>query len=368
MTRFFKSTLFTLILSTASLVQAQNWTERLNFSNDFRFRNEYMATTHSSGHPFFRQRMRARLGLAYDVNDQVSTAFKIASGSEDPASTNQTFDGGFTSKEINIDEAFVNWKPLRNLQLIGGKTTPIFEAVGKNEMLWDSDLRPEGMAFRYETTGSWIFTANGALYWVDQNQNEAQQILLSGVQVAAKGALTEAVSLKVGAGIYDYSHMEGHRALDFASTSPTPPNSYGNSLSGDNYAGGFQPLEGFVRLNFPVQGKNLELFFDAVTNPKAKDTRKKDGFITGLVWGGVKDKGDFSFRYSYREVKADAVVGAFQSSDFNDGKTGGQGHEVGFGYGLAEKTSVNLTGFFSKTQIGGDQENARGQLDFLFSF
>jgi hypothetical protein len=46
----------------------------------------------------------------------------------------------------------------------------------------------------------------------------------------------------------------------------------------------------------------------------------------------AKKQGSWNFRYNYREIEADAVLGTFSDSDFIGGGTDGKGHELNFGY------------------------------------
>ena len=54
-----------------------------------------------------------------------------------------------------IDLAYFDWHPERveGLNVIGGKMENPFYAPGKTELLWDGDLRPEGVALNSPENG-----------------------------------------------------------------------------------------------------------------------------------------------------------------------------------------------------------------------
>ena len=160
-----------ILLPLASLgmsVFAETLTDRLSLSNDFRFRQEHIDTTNDTSLPNNRQRFRARLGLDYKVNDKVTGGLHLASGSTDPVSTNQSLEGGFTTKSIGIDRAYVQWSPLDNFEILAGKQKNPFYTIHDSELIWDGDLRPEGISTSYSCgCGDWIFSASLAKFVVE---------------------------------------------------------------------------------------------------------------------------------------------------------------------------------------------------------
>jgi hypothetical protein len=53
-----------------------------------------------------RERIRCPLSATGKVNDNTDVNVRLATGSADPVSTNQTLDGGFTSKALWVDHAY----------------------------------------------------------------------------------------------------------------------------------------------------------------------------------------------------------------------------------------------------------------------
>ena len=87
---------------------------------------------------------RYRLAVDANILENLTVGFGLASGGDDPRSTNQTFTDSFSHKGIRIDLAFAEYRPAPWLALIGGKfKNPLWIP---SDWLWDSDIRPEGGA------------------------------------------------------------------------------------------------------------------------------------------------------------------------------------------------------------------------------
>ena len=138
-------------------VHAQDdWTDTISFSGDLRPRYEYIDSEQQVVRP--RERFRARIGMKADVNDNVELIFRLSSGGDSPNSGNQTFDGGFTRKEIGIDLAYADWTINEDLDLFVGKMKNPLHRAGGHHLIWDSDVNPEGLAVSYES-GAFFGTA-----------------------------------------------------------------------------------------------------------------------------------------------------------------------------------------------------------------
>ncbi len=100
-----------------------------------------------------RQRIRARLGAYTEINPQVDTGIRIATGGGDDArSTNQDQDNYFDKKQIWLDLGYIDYHPdaIKNLHVIGGKMQQPWVSMG--DVIWDGDINPEGLAVTYSST------------------------------------------------------------------------------------------------------------------------------------------------------------------------------------------------------------------------
>jgi len=134
--------------------QLPEWISRIKLHGDFRYRHEYIDEEGEDNRT--RHRIRTRIGMDAKVNDDIDFYFRLASGSTDPVSTNQTLTGGYTSKSIWIDRAYVDWHPTfantcgHKGHLILGKIKNPFLMVKSSSLIWDDDLSPEGGAITYQ--------------------------------------------------------------------------------------------------------------------------------------------------------------------------------------------------------------------------
>jgi hypothetical protein len=138
----------------AKPVSVPEWTERITAKGDFRYRHDSIRQDDADDR--HRQRIRARAALIAQAGDDVEVGFGLASGGEDPGSANQSLGDGFSKKGVQLDLAYAKWAtPVEGLALIGGKFRGPYFRPGGNQLIWDSDVNPEGISFAY---------ADGALF------------------------------------------------------------------------------------------------------------------------------------------------------------------------------------------------------------
>ncbi|MCD6283602.1 putative porin [bacterium] len=340
-----------------------SWVPKVKVSGDLRYRYEHINKTGKKSRN--RERVRARLGLTGKVNDQVDIKVRLASGSADPVSTNQTLDGAFSSKSIWLDRAYFDWHPSENMTVYGGKMSNPFFKPAKSQLLWDGDMNPEGLAVRFEGSGDTKPFLNVAHFWADERKAAADARIL-GAQTGLHlkgGSNTKAT---VGVGYYAFTNVEGQTPLVDAT------DSFGNSVNTDpntgdiTYTTGFREFEAFAEVTTKLGNTPFTVYGDYVTNTDA-DTDDK-GWLVGANLGKAKNPGEWEFKYNYRRVEADAVLGAFCDSDFIGGGTDGKGHVLGLGVALTKNTSAGLTYFLNDAGLAGGKSYKRLQFDFKFKF
>ncbi|MCE5252560.1 putative porin [bacterium] len=333
--------------------------ENLTIGADLRYRHELIDAEGNDMRN--RHRIRARINLNARVHEDVAIGIRLSSGSDDPISRNQTLTGGFSSKQINIEEAFFEWNPrtVQGLTVHGGKMqNPLF-VPGDTELLWDSDLKPEGLALGYSKSGGPVtLFAHAAYFWVDERKADNDAILLgSQAGITYRSAAAE---ITFGAGYFDYRNARKHPS--FYDTA----DSFGNSVDGNgNYRYGYRDIELFGEIKPAGLGGNVTVFGDYVDNI-AQHVDDDRGWLAGFTLGKCKKPGSFDFRYSYRHLEKDAVVGAFTDSDFIGGGTDGEGHEINVNYQVAPKIKAGVTCFFNRQGIDKGRDYRRFQADMNF--
>jgi len=361
------------------------WLENVKLYGDFRYRYEGIdSETSGKDQPGRnRNRIRVRLGLDAKVNDDIDLGFRLATSEPkedakgvengDPVSTNQSLDNGFSKKPIWVDLAFVRWHPKdAGLNVIAGKMENPFYRVGSNQLIWDSDLTPEGGAIQYKLSlaeNTELF-ANAGAFWGNENvlngstETTVDQSLF-GLQGGLKHTFEDKSYLLGGAGYYNYGNLKNQPTIfdpkkGFGNTVFT--NAAGNTF----YANDFDLVEAFGEYGFNVTDTSAAVYGNYVKNVAA-DTSEDTGWLIGGRYGKCKDPGSWELSYDYRDLEADAVVGVFSDSDFIGGGTNGKGHRFGGVYQLAKNTQVGLCCFLDK-RGSNDDDYRRLQADLMFKF
>lgn len=354
-----------VLLSSAAAAQeaserVPSWMRAITPYGDFRYRHEVIDREGLERRT--RQRIRVRLGFEARVTEDVDLGFRLATGGTDPISTNQTLGEGLTSKAIALDFAYFDWHPgmAAGLHLLGGKMKNPFFSVGKSQLIWDSDLTPEGIAASYTRAfGSLEAFGTFGGFWVQERSQDDDTGLLG-----AQGGFTFKVNNKahLGGGLsyYTYPNVRGMAPM-------TSAGSAGNTLDLSNrYANEFNEVEVFAEGGFDGYGIPVALIGHYVMNRGAQDDNV--AWLAGLVVGKCKDAHTWEIRYSYRKVERDAVLGAFCDSDFGGGGTDAEGHVLSLDYKITSGVQGGITYFRNKIRLANPQNYQNLQVDLSLSF
>ncbi len=334
----------------------ESWTDSIKLSGDIRPR--YEAVDEDGEERRGRGRFRIRLGLTADVNEKVKAVVQLASGGDNPVSTNQTFDDGFSRKDIGIDRAYVDWAPNADLHVYMGKMkNPLFRAGG-HALIWDSDLNPEGLALLYKKG---MFFGTLANFSVEERSSSDDSLLLA-AQGGVKFDVSEGNTLTVGVGYLDYSATVGN--LPFYDGNPR-----GNSVDvNGNLVFDYELLELFGQFDTKVGDLPLMIFANLIQNsdPDTNNT----GYAFGAQVGKANAPGRWQGSAAYQDLEADSTMGTFTDSDFGGGGTDATGFTLKAKYGLADNWSMGGTLFLNDVEenIGNKHGYNRIQLDLEFEF
>ena len=330
-------------------------TDRIKMNADLRYRFESIDVEGAPDR--LRNRVRARVGIKTDINENTLLGFELASGSDDPVSTNQTLGDNFSSKGVNIDQAYVRFRPTgQDLDIYAGKFKNTLQRVGGNGLIWDGDLRPEGIGVKYGRGNLFI---NGLGTWIDESKS-GNDILLLGAQTGISVPAFESSKLIAGLGYYEYTGFK--KPTDAASGAD---NVAGNRLTADGrYVSDFELIEAFAELKFPTSLGKATVYADYVQNLGAKDND------TGYVFGTKLKVSDWSLGWAYQDIEADAVYGVLTDSDFGGGGTDAKGHKLSTGYAFNKKVKVGGTLFLNDRNVdfGTEQDYTRFMLDLSVKY
>ena len=297
----------------------QSRPQPVRVSADVRYR---LDTTDNAAEPLRRRhRVRARASALAQLTESTAVGFGLSTGGISNDSGNQTLGDGFSIKPVGLDLAYLDWSLSKHLNLIGGKMANPFFRPGHHHLLYDSDLRPEGLALGIDTGR--LF-GNASVFWAEERAEEPDSLWM-GIQLGYRGQPAAGLTYTAGAGFYEITNTKGRLPLF------TPLGGQGNQLDADgNYLYGFSQAELFGELEIDVYGHPVTVFLDYVTNTAAQ--RHADGIAFGLGYRLFSDRKHWSALYVYQDLEANAVVGAFTDSDFAGGTSDGRGHVFRVGY------------------------------------
>jgi len=359
-------------------LQAQDWYEKIKFSGDFRNRFEYIKDdTVKNGDDVverFRERLRLRVGATADIGKDLKVGFRFASGeSSDPISTNQTFSTGFSKKGITLDLAYAEYKAsdsssLKGLNFVVGKMNNPFYKPSGSDLIWDNDLTPEGLFASYARSIGDKFKIKGLLggFWLEERSKDADSAMLA-VELIGSLKATDKLNLNLGLSYFNAGNAKD-KAPFFDATK-----SFGNTVAGGVYVSDFDVLDIGFDLTYDFDFAPVGFFVEFVNNLGAEDTATGDsldtGFIVGFSIGKIKGPKSWAFSYSYRELKADASIGAFADSDISGGGTDIKGSRIAIEYAIYKNWVVGTTVFIGNKKIETTSDKyTRAQLDASFKF
>lgn len=329
--------------------KAASWAERIKFKGDVRLRNEYIKR--GIGSYQNRQRVRARAGVKAKVTDTVDAGLLFVTGANGVGSgrsTNQTLFQGFGTKELSIDEMYLNWKPNKNIQVTGGKyKNPLYHP---GDLLWDSDLKFEGAStnLKYALEGyteePLDLMLNAGIFPLDDLGIDAKSPYLYAIQGGLGSSIGDDVDWKVFAGYLDFAKIR-----HTTSTSLVPTSGLMAGTGGYEYDYNVLELSGDVTLHYLEKefdepfNKPLKFFADYVNSPSAIGDAGQ-GFQIGVQLGKKPKKlGDWRLLYNYRFLGTNAFPDDFPDADFiPPGNTNVYGNELIFSYGIAKNISIEL--------------------------
>lgn len=356
----------------AALPDNMKWVENMKISGDLRYRYEGIDSENNGkrGASVNRNRLRARIGLYDKINDEVDLGFRLATGSNnDPVSTNQTEQDAFSKKSVWIDQAYFDWHPkgIKGFDFVGGKMPQPFYRVGNNQLIWDDDLNPEGLAVKYQLPVSDSLKAyvNGGGFWVGHPDTaDAADTSLWGIQGYLKNTFENKDYLLGGMSYYTYGNIKDQRDV---TSLWRASNFFGNTSVGGEYKYGYNIVEGFAEYGTKIADYPVAVFGSYAQNTEAP-SGKSDGWLIGTTFNKAKDPGSWQIGYDYRDLDSDAVVGQFSDSDFGGGGTNAKGHRFNLTYQLAKNFQAGLTYFLDKKKNATDDDYRRLQADLIFKF
>lgn len=335
------------------------WLQRITFKGDFRLREQYQKR--DQGEDRWRTRIRARLGLEAMVNERARVGIGIATGQNDPRSTNLTLSDSEGADDIKLDFAYGQYMLTDWMTFTGGKfKNPIWTSY--SDLVWDTDLNPEGAAAQFAgTCGNWGWFVNTGYIVLDEHSNSGDDPFMLFIQPGFDYFFNEKTNVRVAGIHYNTTHTEGN-ILDYSSKTNT------DATTGLAYE--YDLFGATAQLNMLTVHPRLpytSLFADYIYNTDPDDD--ETGWLVGFALGEekVKEKGQWQLRYNYRKLERDAVLDILPDSDFFGGATNVKGHEGVLEYGISRNMSL-VADYYRSEEDKGDVEEDLFQLDWNLKF
>ncbi len=335
-----------------------SWTDKMYWKGDFRYRFESFDIEGKPDRD--RNRVRARAALIADVTPTVQVGLGLATGGDDPVSSNQTLGGGGSTKDLRLDLAYFDWAGLENSHIYGGKFSNYIHKAGKNALLWDGDWRPEGTGIEW---ANGMFFANALGTWIESDSNKGQSFAYL-TQAGISVPLGDALKLTTGIGYHNFDTKGS------GSYFGDDDDFFGNSFDPvtKTYLYDYEEFELFADLGFKLFDLPASVFANYVQNQAADDNDTAYAF--GMKLGSAKSKGQWEFGYVYQKLEADSVLGLLTDSDFGGGGTDSKGHILKGAYAIDKNFNAGFTYFINDVGLEADDtiDFKRLQLDLVFKY
>ncbi len=317
------------------------WLENVTFFGDLRLRYHFASFSNGS-HEQNIGRFRLRVGAKKTwLDKQLEAGFRFATGSsDDPSSTNQSFTGNFGEKFLWVDLVYAKYQPkaFKGFTIVGGKMKNPF--VHTN-MIWDSDVNPEGVwaVYKYPGLGSFEPFLGFGFFQLAYNSTDADATLHA-YQVGGTWKITKDVKWTTALAYYDYGHYEENYSRAKSNTES------GGRLTAEEF--------NIINLTNKVSWKAFNLpmsaFVDYAHNCGNQLGGQSDAFAVGYKVGKNKKKGDWSGSYKYAYIEQNATVAAFSDSDF--GNTNRKGHQWAVKHNLLDSLTAGVNLFYTQPVSG----------------
>jgi hypothetical protein len=326
--------------------------DELKIGGDLRIREETRFYSGVKGGVGNTNRQRFRLRLKADAKEgPVLVHLRLASGTGEQVSTNQTMCCLSMQKSLWIDRAYVEYKAIPTVVLAGGRMTNPFYLGGTNAVVWDDDYNPEGFVQQFgmnlDDSGK-VFVNLGEIVLDGGGSGSSAQWLMAG-QAGAE--------LKTDPGVFQvalmfYEETKGKEGT-FSQKTVQDGNTRVDNVNPEN-----DPtlVNSYRVVNVHASAKLKVVVPVVITVDFAHnlaDTIQADGstnantaFGAGFKVGKAKGANTAEAGFEYRSIEADAVLADLNDSDFGpNGGTNRKGFKVWTAYGLTDSTQLKLTVF-----------------------
>lgn len=296
-----------------------------------------------------------RLGLTGRLTGRFNYGARVTLG--DPQSATSSWvniPGFFTKQPFNLDQVFINWRPIDGhavgrgqlfMDVTGGKFPDEF---ANTELLWDLDVQPAGLmqqiAFRDLTPIVDNLTFSLGQLVVNMAKGTPTTLLFGG-KFSGRFFASDEWRLDTALGYYNYTSAQGiaQARLNNGVFGAASNNFPGPGGPGVDFRSNYQLANVFFQATYEISPSYpFGVFVDYVRNTGAP--ADNNGYFAGLKLGRTRQVGEFEIGYTYKYLEADANISSFATDML--GGTDTYGHELALGVRVAPKTL-----FFTNFQV-----------------
>ncbi len=341
----------------------RTWVDSVVWAGDLRLRygQFWRYGKGAVGNDRSRLRFRLRLGPTVKIGD-FTLGVLLTSGGSDQVSTNQSFDNAFSTKDIGISEAFVSWTPSyldKAVTITAGKMKNPFRKNMTSDLLWDGDLRPEGITERFKLRDDRGFTlyADFGQFVLNELSNQEKDPWLFAWEGGATIKLRYVGKVRLALGYYDMLNVQDSGLNEptvqvFNSRQAIPA---GQTINSAPYVNDYNVFNLNGSVDTEVMGVPVNIQADWVKNlvsptscsgvgnfrgrcapGNTQVSGQDEGYQVGVRLGKATKAKTWEVAYYYKWLQADAVLAAFADSDFGDGGTNRRGNIVWAAYNLTD--------------------------------
>lgn len=330
---------------SAPLATAE-FTPSSKFSGDFRYRHQ--DTKDASKKNRRVHRLMLRVGQAFQIQSDLKFTYRLMTGTNNNSGNTTIADGGSTQGSarytIGLDQAYVTYLPEQNLSLYLGKMPQFFYSAGKNQVLLDRDITPEGLGVQFKESfleKKLDLNLNLASLWVREKYNstageDVSDSFLNVAQVTLNYKINSDYSTHLGLGTYTFTDVKGSAPNDL--TIQTAPDFRGNTADGSGkYLNEYEILQASLELKYTKDSNEVSVFFEQLKNGGA------DSLNEAQIFGTAMSYGKFSLSVMRQTIESDAVLAIYGSTDTAGGQTNSRGNVYLLGYKLNKNAVINYS-------------------------
>ena len=334
------------VAAAAATTSAAAWTEKIKIKGDLRTRYQFQDEDDADDRG--RGRLRYRLGVIAKPTTGWEVGAGLASGGDDQRSTNQSFDATFSTKGINLDYAYMQYAFTPTASAIAGKFPFKGYLWAPTDIMWDTDIRPEGFSARFSAYNKpGRFFASSGVWVLEENSGSSDDPYLVYGQLGQEWKSGNWFGTVAG-NVYGFGDV--NVVSDFTKSEGTNTDS---NLSSYNLA---------AEIGTKVGGGKARVIGEYINNFDTDSSAD-----TAFAIGAKFDVDRWKIKYIYAEVEANAVPDFLPDSDRFDGLTGIQGHELEIKYEIMKHVTLGLDFYHvGNTVTNADQGLVQADLNVKF--